>query len=79
MVREQPSRPVNKSMSLGLLKNVAENAEGFKLPEEMMLQAAMKSYEQHCKPAFTRKALKIAAPKYKLPEEMAQAAEKKIS
>ena len=43
-----------------------------------MLQAAMKSYEQHMQAGLYRKALKIAQ-KYKLPEEMVQAAEKKIS
>ena len=44
----------------------------------MMQQAAMKSYEQHMQAGLYRKALKIAQ-KYKLPEEMVLAAEKKIS
>jgi hypothetical protein len=65
-------------MSVGLVKNAAEIAEEFELPEDMRLQAAMKSYEQHMQAGLYRNALKIAQ-KYKLPEKMVQAAEKKIS
>jgi hypothetical protein len=43
----------------------------------MKMEAATKSFEQHMDAGLYRKALKIAQ-KYKLPEEMVRAAEKKI-
>jgi DNA-directed RNA polymerase specialized sigma24 family protein len=65
-------------MSFGLVKNAAEIAEEFGLPQEMKQQAAMKSFEQHMQAGLYRKALKIAQ-KYGLAEELVQAAEKKVS
>jgi len=65
-------------MSFGLIKNAAEIAKEFELPDEMLLLAATKSFDQHMQAGLYRKALLIAQ-KYKLPPEMAAAAEKKIS
>jgi hypothetical protein len=65
-------------MSFGLIKNAAEIADDFDLPEEMRTKAATKAFEQYMESGLYRKAFQIAN-KYHLPEEMISAAEKKLS
>jgi hypothetical protein len=61
-----------------MAKNAAEIAQEFGLPEEMLLLAAKKAFEQYMQAGLYRKALRTAV-KYNLPEEMKSEAMKKVS